>query len=1447
MAKRLYETLVLPEQAAAATPGTGTVAFYAKSDGRLYGKDDAGTEFLAGMPAQIAGNVDVLAGMVTQGLRAASADPPLNLGTGALTAGSSSFVLAAADITVSIDANAGQNRALTFRSAGSDRWIVRANSTAESGSDVGSDLDFVSRTDAGALKSTVLRLVRSTGAAQFVGAVSASSGTFTNSVSTGGTPASTGTMRFSNGFTAYFRNNANSADIKVMDFGAGDIAQFWGSSAGLSLVTASSGNINMAPNGSTGAIFSPTGFRSIRIMSVFDAVASDVMLRGGGTSSHTGTSTTLYGVTSTASAPSTTTVAYNAFYTQLRTDAAAYTMTNARAVYVDSPSLGASSAITTIIGLAVSNQGGASRTNAYGLWLSAQSGAGTLNVAARLDGGTQANLWLSSDTASDAGGIVFGTSRDASIWRAAAGRIGMDGLEVTSGAFQVDSSGRISIGGSGVNASYLLHAEAIHPGSAGTLYGLVVGPTLPSTTTTVWYGVWSRSVTTAAAFTLPTVYAFYAYTPSAGAGSAITTSVGFGARNQGASGVTNAYGLDVEAQSGASTLNVAARLSGGTQANLWLNSDTASAAGGIVFGTARDTTIWRAAAGRLGLDGVEISGGNFRVDSSGRVATGGSAIATDRLVRNQATHPGSATSLYGIVIGPTLPATTTAGWINYWGQTVTAASAFTVPNAYTFFAEVPSLGAGSSITTVAGFVAQNQGTSNVTNAYGLIVTAQSGAATLNIAARLDGGTQANLWLNSNNADESGGIVFGTSRDAAIWRAAAGRIGLAGIEVTGGNLLINANGQLWIGGSANTTRTLSLDGTHAGTSTVVSSLVVRQAFPSTATAQGRAIYSQVVTAAASFTLASGYGFLVDVPSLGAGSAITNLYGISISNQGVSGVSNAYGIVVAAQSGASLNIAARLDGGTQANLWLNNDTASSAGGISFGTARDQAFYRQSSTVLEGSGVLSAVNGFQVNHAAPTAGHYLRGNGTAFVDGTIAAGDLPTSGIPNVAYVNTGNTFTTGTQTFQGSGISVTAGSLLVSAGSWRVDSSGRVAAGGQAISTTIMHDIGSTHPSGNTFATGLQVIPTYNSAQTVSGLSANFGVATAASAFTMAQGTALQIANPSLGAGSAITSITGMYVSNQGTTGITNATGIQVAAQSGAATLNVGVELDGGTQVNLWLKSNTATEAGGIAFGTSRDTSLSRNSAGFLQIGDAAGANSAIILTDKAIADGQIPVHRTGAPGNLEWADAVHGNSHFFIVKNPGAATVTAVGTAAPTLTATAANGDDSAGAWLNSATTNVSGNASGIVSAFTLVQTGWLPEVSFRIKTGPAVTANRIWIGLFSGSPDASATPAVHLAAFRYDTSVDGTAFWRTCTDNASAAPTVTTTTQSIVAATVYLLRIATRQSDGAILFYINGVLVATHTTKLPTTTQLLGYAVRIITNTNGIKQINTGRIAMSYV
>jgi hypothetical protein len=88
-----------------------------------------------------------------------------------------------------------------------------------------------------------------------------------------------------------------------------------------------------------------------------------------------------------------------------------------------------------------------------------------------------------------------------------------------------------------------------------------------------------------------------------------------------------------------------------------------------------------------------------------------------------------------------------------------------------------------------------------------------------------------------------------------------------------------------------------------------------------------------------------------------------------------------------------------------------------------------------------------------------------------------------------------------------------------------------------------------------------------------------------------------------------------------------------------------------------------------------------------------------------------------------------------------------------------------------------------------------------------------------------------MAAFRYDTGADGTAFWRCVTHDNSGSPTVTTTTMPIAAGTLYRLRIVCQAGFGNVKFYINDTLVATHTTHLPDTTQALSWLSKI-TNLN---------------
>lgn len=63
-------------------------------------------------------------------------------------------------------------RNIVFKTAGSSRWIIRADNAAESGSDAGCNFQIVSRTDAGSVKTTVIDIARATGVVTLGGLLS---------------------------------------------------------------------------------------------------------------------------------------------------------------------------------------------------------------------------------------------------------------------------------------------------------------------------------------------------------------------------------------------------------------------------------------------------------------------------------------------------------------------------------------------------------------------------------------------------------------------------------------------------------------------------------------------------------------------------------------------------------------------------------------------------------------------------------------------------------------------------------------------------------------------------------------------------------------------------------------------------------------------------------------------------------------------------------------------------------------------------------------------------------------------------------------------------------------------------------------------------------------------------------------------------------------------------
>jgi hypothetical protein len=274
------------------------------------------------------------------------------------------------------------------------------------------------------------------------------------------------------------------------------------------------------------------------------------------------------------------------------------------------------------------------------------------------------------------------------------------------------------------------------------------------------------------------------------------------------------------------------------------------------------------------------------------------------------------------------------------------------------------------------------------------------------------------------------------------------------------------------------------------------------------------------------------------------------------------------------------------------------------------------------------------------------------------------------------------------------------------------------------------------------------------------------------------------------------------------------GVEVLAIGDATTPPTGGQVPDGTHT---AESGFTTTAGAVVWGPV-------GSGGRLHVRTRAGHEDELIA----------PVHRrqmsVAAPG--------------------GGTTLVTTGTAAPTVATTdvtPAADDTAAGPGVSYTTTAAADVDAGIVSAFGPVQTRWGPLFYARIMTdASAITSTRLWAGLTSAElATLAADPTTqHVAAFRYDTGLDGTAFWRCVTAGGSAA-TVTTSTVAIAANTSYELKIEVDSAGTAVRFYVNGTLAATHTTNLPTTSTALGYTVRLRTLAAAARALRFGRTLVS--
>lgn len=171
-----------------------------------------------------------------------------------------------------------------------------------------------------------------------------------------------------------------------------------------------------------------------------------------------------------------------------------------------------------------------------------------------------------------------------------------------------------------------------------------------------------------------------------------------------------------------------------------------------------------------------------------------------------------------------------------------------------------------------------------------------------------------------------------SNASAISIATTGVVTLAnGAVVTTGGLRVSA-GNVGIGAAPIADRSLNISGANT---TGVDQFGITNLPTLSGTTTSIGLHSQLLIAA-STAVVDATSVHIHTPTIGGSAAVTNMYGIRVTNQGGAGITNAYGILISAQAGASATNVGLYNTGT---TWLAADlytTASAAGRFAGPTA-------------------------------------------------------------------------------------------------------------------------------------------------------------------------------------------------------------------------------------------------------------------------------------------------------------------------------------------------------------------------------------------------------------------------------------------------------------------------------------------------------------------------------
>jgi hypothetical protein len=198
-----------------------------------------------------------------------------------------------------------------------------------------------------------------------------------------------------------------------------------------------------------------------------------------------------------------------------------------------------------------------------------------------------------------------------------------------------------------------------------------------------------------------------------------------------------------------------------------------------------------------------------------------------------------------------------------------------------------------------------------------------------------------------------------------------------------------------------------------------------------------------------------------------------------------------------------------------------------------------------------------------------------------------------------------------------------------------------------------------------------------------------------------------------------------------------------------------------------------------------------------------------------------------------------------IPNFGNTTVYQIGQGNHSASGTQTSADDADGCWHNFATTAVANNQAYLSNNASSSRRDHEETLIVRFKTAASIAAMRLWgAGWFSnlvtaGGADA---PNIHIAAFRFSTNA-GDTNWMAVTAGAGGVWTITDTGVAVAINTIYVFRIEFDETTPEIRFYINDVLVATHSTNLPDATTQIYYGISVTTLETVSKSFKWSRIA----